>query len=166
MRPSPQTAAEIRRNLAEQLDWQFAERNDTAVAQALYQGAQPDAVYTLDDADLIGGFLRFLRQTAILADWQALTIAAVRHVFLPTVFFVLLYGVRVLYGITSTNALPTLLFSNVAVMTLLGFTAAQVAAAVKNMANRRLPPGAPRAASLRKTTNLLVILSQLPLMAR
>ena len=127
MRSSPQTAAEIRRNLAEQLDWQFAERNDTAVAQALYQGTQPDAVYTLDDADLIGGFLRFLRQTEILADWQTLTIAAVRHVFLPTVFFVLLYGVRVLYGITSTNALPTLLFSNVAVMTLLGFTAEQVA---------------------------------------
>jgi hypothetical protein len=46
----------------------------SAVAQPLYQGTQPDAIYTLDEADLIGGFLRFLRQTAILADWQVLTV--------------------------------------------------------------------------------------------
>ena len=42
--------------------------------------------------------------------------------------FVLLYGTRVLFGIASSNALPALLFSNVAAMTLIGFNAHQVAA--------------------------------------
>jgi len=31
-----QTAANVRNNLAENLDWHFAERNDTQVAQAVY----------------------------------------------------------------------------------------------------------------------------------
>ena len=39
----------------------------------------------------------------------------------------LLYGTRVLFGIASSNALPALLFSNVAAMTLIGFNAHQVA---------------------------------------
>jgi len=38
----------------------------------------------------------------------------------------LLYGTRVLFGIESSNALPNLLFSNLAVMSLIGFNARQV----------------------------------------
>ena len=33
-----QNQNQIREHLAEQLDWRFAERNDAAVAQALYAG--------------------------------------------------------------------------------------------------------------------------------
>ena len=46
--------------------------------------------------------------------------------FLPVLVFVLLYGVRVLCGINSTNALSSLLFSNVPVMLVIGFTVEQV----------------------------------------
>ena len=49
------------------------------------------------------------------------------RVFLPAIYFVLLYGTRVLLGITATNALPALLFSDVALMTLVGFNAYLVA---------------------------------------
>ena len=35
-----QTAEDTHENLRELLDWQFAERNDQAVAQALYSGAR------------------------------------------------------------------------------------------------------------------------------
>ena len=59
--------------------------------------------------------------------WQTLTIAGVRHLFVPVILFVLLYGTRVLFGIESSNALPAPLFSNVAAMTLIGFNAHQVA---------------------------------------
>ena len=38
MTQAAQTAADIRNNLAENLDWRFAERDDNAVAQAVYQG--------------------------------------------------------------------------------------------------------------------------------
>jgi hypothetical protein len=121
-----QTAAEIRENLAEQLDWRFAERDDAAVAQALQRGEAVDAMHTLDEAGLLDGFFAFLKETQIMEHWLSVPIAAVQRVFLPTIYFILLYGTRVLFGIESTNALPSLLFSNVAVMTLVGFNAWQV----------------------------------------
>jgi hypothetical protein len=126
MTQSQQTADDVRRNLAEQLDWQFAERNDAAVAQALHAGTPLDDVRTLDAAALVEGCLGFLRQTGILAHWQTFTLEAVPRPFLPVFAFVLLYGVRVLCGINSTNALSSLLFSNVAVMLVIGFTVEQV----------------------------------------
>ena len=52
-------------------------------------------------------------------------IVGVRNVFLPAILFVLLYGTRVLFGIESSNALPALLFSNVAAMTVLSNTDAE-----------------------------------------
>ena len=126
MTQPPQTVDDVRRNLAEHLDWQFAERNDAAVAQALHAGTPMDDVRTLNEATLVDGFLGFLRQTGILAHWETFTIEAVQRVFLPVLVFVLLYGVRVLCGINSTNALSSLLFSNVPVMLVIGFTVEQV----------------------------------------
>jgi len=127
MRQPRQTVEEVHANLRELLDWQFAERNDQAVAQALHSGEGVDAVYGLDEAGLLDGFFAFLDESGIKAHWQTLTIAGVRHLFVPVLAFVLLYGTRVLFGIESSNALPALLFSNVAAMTLIGFNAHQVA---------------------------------------
>ena len=123
-----QSTAEVQQNLAELLDWQFAERNDQAVAQAIYRGQGVDVGYGLEEAGLLDGFFAFLDASGIKAHWQTLTIAGVRHLFVPVLAFVLLYGTRVLFGIASSNALPALLFSNVAAMTLIGFNAHQVAA--------------------------------------
>lgn len=127
MRARRQTAAEIRENLAEQLDWRFAERDDASVAQALQRGEAVDAVHTLDEAGLLDGFFEFLKESKVMEHWLSVTIEAVYRVFLPTIYFILLYSTRVLFGIESTNALPGLLFSSVAVMTLIGFNAWQVA---------------------------------------
>jgi hypothetical protein len=123
----PQTTTEVRTNLTEQLDWHFAERDDPFVAQALVSGAGVDGVHTLDEAGLLDGFFAFLQETKVMSQWQSFQLEAVQRVFLPAISFVLLYGVRVLFGIGSTNALPQLLFSNGAVMSLIGFTAYQVA---------------------------------------
>lgn len=121
-----QTTEEVQANLRELLDWQFAERNDQAVAQALQSGQGVDAVYGLDEAGLLDGFFAFVDESGIKAHWQTLTIAGIRHLLVPVIMFVLLYGTRVLFGIESSNALPALLFSNVAAMTLIGFNAQQV----------------------------------------
>jgi hypothetical protein len=121
-----QTTEEAQANLRELLDWQFAERNDQAVAQALQSGQGVDAVYGLDEAGLLDGFFAFVDESGIKAHWQTLTIAGIRHLLVPVIMFVLLYGTRVLFGIESSNALPALLFSNVAAMTLIGFNAQQV----------------------------------------
>ena len=85
-----QTVEEVHANLCELLDWQFAERNDQAVAHALHSGAGVDAVYGLDEAGLLDGFFAFLAETGIKAHWQTLTIAGVRHLFVPVLAFVLL----------------------------------------------------------------------------
>jgi len=84
-----QTAEETQENLRELLDWQFAERNDQAVAQALHSGQGVDAVYGLDEAGLLDGFFAFLAESGIQAHWQTLTIAGVRHLFVPVLAFVL-----------------------------------------------------------------------------
>ncbi len=122
-----QTTAEVQQNLAELLGWQFAERNNQAVAQAIYSGQGVDVGYGLEEAGLLDGFFAFLTTSGVKAHWQTLTIAGVRHLFVPVLAFVLLYGTRVLFGIASSNALPALLFSNVAAVTLIGFNAHQVA---------------------------------------
>jgi len=127
METRKQTAAEIRENLAEQLDWRFAERDDVSIAQALRRGEPVDAMHTLDEAGLLDGFFEFLKESKIMEHWLTVNIEAVCRVFLPSIYFILLYGTRVLFGIESTNALPNLLFSNVAVMTLIGFNAWQIA---------------------------------------
>ena len=84
-----QTAEEVHENLRELLDWQFAERDDQAVAQALHSGQGVDAVYGLDEAGLLDGFFAFLEESGIKAHWQTLTIAGVRHLFVPVLVFVL-----------------------------------------------------------------------------
>jgi len=120
---TPQTATEIRTHLAENLSWRFAERDDQAVAQALYNGEAVDTVHTLDEVGLLDGFFAFLEASGVFAHWRTYTIAGIYRVFLPAIYFLLLYGTRILFGIASSNALPELLFSNVAVMQLIGFNA-------------------------------------------
>jgi hypothetical protein len=118
-----QTTAEIRANLIEQLDWQAANRDDEGVAQRLYAGEKADGVHTLDEAGLLDEFFAFLEESQIMNLWKQYEISALQRVFIPTIYFLLLYGSRILFGIESMNALPVLLFSNVAVMTLIGFNA-------------------------------------------
>jgi len=92
----------------------------------LQRGEAIDAVYPLNEAGLLDGFFVFLEDSRIMAHWSTFVLAGVHRVFLPAICFLLLYGARVLFGIESTHALPSLLFSNVAVMTLIGFNAYQV----------------------------------------
>jgi len=118
-----QTTTEIRQNIIEQLDWQAAERDDKRVATLLYSGEKADGIHTLDEAGLLDEFFAFLAESQVMSFWQRYEINALQRVFLPTIYFLLLYGSRVLFGINSMNALPALLFSNIAVMSLIGFNA-------------------------------------------
>ena len=89
-----QTSAEVQQNLAELLDWQFAERHDQVVAQAIHSGQGVAVGYGLEEAGLLDGFFAFLTASGIKAHWQTLTIAGVRHLFVPVLMFVLLaFGV-------------------------------------------------------------------------
>ena len=103
-----QTPTEVRQNLMDQLEWQVAERDDKRVAELLYAGEKADGVHTLDEAGLLDEFFAFLEESQVMSFWKQYEISAIQRVFLPTVYFLLLYGSRVLFGITSMNALPVL----------------------------------------------------------
>ena len=73
-----QTAQEVHAHLCELLDWQFAERNDQAVAQALYRGQGVDVGYGLEEAGLLDGFFAFRDASGIKAYWLVLTDSVVK----------------------------------------------------------------------------------------
>jgi len=122
-----QTAEEIRGNLFKHLGWHTAHRDDTKVAQAIHRGEELDAVFGLEEVGLLDEFWHFLKLVGIFPLLEAVQIPAIERVLIPIVIFLLLYFLRVLLGIESMNALPPLLFTSTAAMTLLGFDAYQIA---------------------------------------
>jgi hypothetical protein len=121
-----QTPDEITQNLAERWCWEVARRDDARVARRLYRKQLVDGVYRLDEGALLDDFLPFLQAIGVLTLLQEAHGAAIQRTMLPFVQYVLLYGVKTLFGIESMNALPSLLFSDEAVMQLVGFNAQQV----------------------------------------
>lgn len=121
-----QDAEDVRRNLIDQLSWRAAERNDQEVAKAIYEREELDGVYGLNETGLLDEFWSFLEQVGIFALVEQIDSAAIQRVMVPLVSMVLLYFLKILFGIESMNGLPALLFSNVAAMTLLGFNAHQI----------------------------------------
>jgi hypothetical protein len=121
-----QTHDEITQNLAERLCWEVARRDDSRVARRLYRKQLVDGVYQLDEGALLDDFFHFLRAIGVMALLEEAHGVAIHREMLPFVQYVLLYGVKTLFGIESVNALPSLLFSDEAVMQLVGFNAHQV----------------------------------------
>jgi Transposase DDE domain len=121
-----QTREAIAQNLAERLCWQAARRDDARVARRLYRKQVVDGVYRLDEGALIDDFFYFLQQLGVV-DWLGdVQGTAVQREMVPFVQYLLLYSLKTLFGIESMHALPALLFSDEALMRLVGFNAQQV----------------------------------------
>ena len=110
----------------ERLSWQWANRDDAQVAQALYAGEEVEEIHELSEAGLLDEFFVFLQEIGMMAVLEQMDLPGVQRVLIPTVQFVLLYLLKVLFGGQSMNELPQVLFSNVAVMELIGFNARQI----------------------------------------
>jgi hypothetical protein len=121
-----QTREEIDQNLAERLCWQAARRDDSRVARRLYRKQVVDGVYQLDEGALLDDFLYFLHELGVVDLLNDVQGTAVQREMVPFVQYVLLYSLKILFGIESMNALPALLFSDEALMRLVGFNAYQV----------------------------------------
>jgi hypothetical protein len=118
-----QTREEMTQNLAERLCWQAARRDDVRVARRLYRKQVVDGVYRLDEGALLDDFFHFLHGLGV-ADWLTdVQGTAIQRVMVPFVQYILLYSLKTLFGIESMNALPALLFSDEALMRLVGFNA-------------------------------------------
>lgn len=120
-------AAAARERAIGRLDWQPARRDDQRVAQAVHAGEELDAVHELSEAGLLDGFFAYLEALGVPTLIGTLAFAKVERVLIPLAQFVTLYLLKTLYGIGSMAALPALLFSNVGLMTLVGFNATQIA---------------------------------------
>ena len=110
----------------ERLAWQLAWRDDAKVAQGIYAGEEIEELHELSEAGLLDEFFVFLEEVGMMAVFEQLERPGVQRVLVPTVQFVLLYLLKVLFGGSSMNELPRWLFSNVALMELVGFNARQV----------------------------------------
>lgn len=121
-----QTRETIEQNLAERLCWQAARRDDSRVARRLYQKQVVDGVYRLDEGALLDDFFHFMRELGGIDLMACVQGTAIQREMVPVVQYLLLYGLKTLFGIESMNALPALLFSDEAVMRLVGFNAQQV----------------------------------------
>jgi Transposase DDE domain len=121
-----QTREAITQNLAERLCWQAARRDDGRVARRLYRKQMVDGVYRLDEGALLDDFFHFLRKLGVLDLMEGVQGRALQREMVPVVQYLLLYELKTLFGIESMNALPALLFSDEALMQLVGFNAQQV----------------------------------------
>src|SRR5262249_685489 len=130
-----QTHDEITQNLAERLCWEVARRDDSRVARRLYRKQLVDGGYRLNEGALLDdffhflpaiGFIHFLQGIGVMTWLEEAHGAAIHRQLVPFVQYVLLYSVKTLFGIESINALPSLLFSDEALMQLVGFNAQQV----------------------------------------
>src|SRR5262245_62102727 len=121
-----QTREAIDQNLAERLCWQAARRDDARVARRLYRKQVVDGVSQLDAGALLDDFFYFLQELGFGAWLGEVQGTAVQREMVPFVQYVLLYSLKTLFGIESMHALPALLFSDEALMRLVGFNAHQV----------------------------------------
>jgi Transposase DDE domain len=112
--------------VTERLAWQLAYRDDKRVAQALYNGEEIEEMHELSEGGLLDEFFAFLEEIGMMALLERMQLPGVKRVVIPTVQMVLLYLLKVLLGHESMNQLPRVLFSNVALMELIGFNARQV----------------------------------------
>jgi hypothetical protein len=91
------------------------------VARGLYNKQVVDGVYQLDEGALLDDFFYFSQELGV-GDW----LGEVHRAMVPVVQHVLLCSLETLLGIESMNALPALLFSDEALMRLIGFDAYQM----------------------------------------
>src|SRR5262245_1284381 len=113
-----QTRDEITQNLAERMCWEAARRDDTRIARRLSRKQVVDGVYRLDEGAVLDDFFHFLLAIGVMALLEEVHGAAIQREMVPFVQYVLLSGVKSLFGIERINALPNLLFSDEALMQL------------------------------------------------
>src|SRR5260370_36697955 len=82
-------------------------------------------MHELSDAGMLDVLFVFMEEVDNLRAFEQISLPGVKRVLVPTVQFVLLYFLKVLFGSSSMNELPRVLFSNLALMELVGFNAQQ-----------------------------------------
>lgn len=107
----------------EEIFWKFHQRNDKKVAKAIREGA-------IDTITGTGwGFLdRFFYFLYSIRFFKIIDIksAGYKRIMIPVVMLITTYSMKILLGISSMNKIPSLLFREIALLSMIGFTATQI----------------------------------------
>jgi hypothetical protein len=107
----------------ERLNWRRVQRDDRRVAQGVYAGEAIEEMHELSEAGLLDEFFAFLEEVGMMQVFEEVVLPQAKRMLIPTVQFVLLYVLKVLFGSESMHELPRVLFSNIGLMELVGFNA-------------------------------------------
>jgi hypothetical protein len=104
-------------------NWKFYERNDKKVARLVREGFLETITGT--GWGFLDTFFAFLN---VIGFFDIIDIEAkgYRRVLIPLVRLITTYSVKILLGISSMNKIPDLLFREVSLLKLIGFTALQI----------------------------------------
>jgi hypothetical protein len=100
----------------ERLNWRLAQRDDRRVAQGLYAGEEIEEMHELSDAGLLDEFFAFLEEVGMMQVFEEMVLPDVKRMLVPTIQFLLLYLLKILFGSESMHELPRVLFRNVGLM--------------------------------------------------
>ena len=94
-------------------------------------------MHELSDAGLLDEFFVFLEELGMMQAFEQMRVPGAKRVLVPTVQFLLLYLLKVLFGGYSMNELAHVLFSHLGLMELVGFNAQQCAEGMPSTPRKR-----------------------------
>ena len=101
-------------------------RDDRKIAWHIHRNRQMDGIHELDDNGILDGFYEWLEEAGVIKMVKEISGCGVQRMMIPFFQYVVVYFLKVLYGIESMCSLPRLLFSNQSAMKIAGFNAHQI----------------------------------------
>jgi hypothetical protein len=141
-----QSLSECKEHAVKCLSWKIVQRDDKAVAKELYESKTMDAVYTLEDVTLVDELFYFIRDhLGLLEKWEEIQPNSIERVMIPFHYYLMVYLLKIVYGICYLEPVADVLFKNEALMKLVGFNAYQIANGICNRGKDRVKNGEPSA---------------------
>ena len=115
------------------LSWQTAQRDDEEIARQIYEGEEIDSMHALGATTLVDELFHFMNEElGLLKRLEKICPTEIKRVMVPFVQFIMIYLIKIIYGICHMEPVSDLIFTNQALMKLVGFNAAQIKNGVCN----------------------------------
>lgn len=121
-----QNKEDLRTRLAELSGWETATRDDAHVAQEIYETRSLDRIHSLNEAAFFDEFFHYLKEIGAWSLLEDLDPKKRTGPIYPFIQFVLVTIMRCVGGVQSMLATHELLLTDIAIMDVVGFNAAQV----------------------------------------
>lgn len=122
-----QDIAQCKEHAVNCLSWKTAQRNDAEVAKEVYNTKTMDAVHGIGDVTLVDELFYYIREHLGLLDkWEKIQPNSIQRVLIPFHYYLMVYLLKIIYGICYLEPVADVLFKNQALMKLVGFNAYQV----------------------------------------